>query len=218
MSWGLVAVAGATVVTGVMGNVSANRARGDANAAAAAQLEFEQQRYDDWNAVYGPIQENLATYYANVTPEYYASVGLETFETQYQTALKRLDEDFAQRGIDPQSGIALSLRDQAELDAAETRAGIRRDAPRMAAQDQQNFLQIGMGSDPSNSMSQTLADQNRYAQQMSQNADIAAGRGWSNAISTVGRGIDAYNNRPNQYSNSGAMTGGPTIDPNIAYT
>lgn len=213
MSWGLVAVAGATVVAGVMSSQSASRASKKQEQAAKDQLGFEQRRYNDWQAVYGPLQENLSQYYQNVTPEYYAAVGLENFEQQYQTSLKRLDETFAQRGIDPSSGIATSLEAQAELGAAEQRAEIRRDAPRMAAEDQSRFVQIGLGQNPASSMSQALAYQSQIATQQSQAAQAAAGQAWGQAIPAVGRAVDAYNRQPVTTGGT-QMAGAPYIDPN----
>jgi type II secretory pathway pseudopilin PulG len=213
MSWGLVAVAGATVVSGAMSSRSASKQADAASDASAAQLAFEQERYDDWKAVYGPIQDNLSNYYSNVTPEYYAAVGLETFEQQYQTSLQRMDENFAQRGIDPSSGIAASLETQAELGAAETRAAIRRDAPRQAAEDKSRFLQIGLGQNPASSVSGALSQQAQVAQQNSLAAQQAAGQAWSAAIPSVGRAIDAYNTRP-VTSGGTQMAGQPYIDYN----
>lgn len=193
MSWGLVAVAGATVVSGAMSSKAAGDAADASSDAAAAQLAFEQQRYDDWQAVYGPIQDNLSNYYQNVTPEYYAAVGLETFEQQYQTSLKRMDETFAQRGIDPSSGLAASMEAQAELAAAETRAGIRRDSERQAAEDQSRFLQIGLGQNPASSVSGALSQQTQMAQQQSIAAQQAAGQAWAAAIPAVGQAVTAWN-------------------------
>lgn len=213
MSWGLVTVAGATVVSGAMGSRSASKAADASSDASAAQLAFEQERYDDWQAVYGPIQDNLSNYYQNVTPDYYASVGLETFEQQYQTSLQRMDETFAQRGIDPSSGLAASMESQAELSAAETRAGIRRDAVTQAAEDKSQFLQTGLGQNPASSVSGALSQQAQVAQQNSLAAQQAAGQAWSAAIPSVGRAIDAYNTQP-VTSDGTQMAGQPYIDYN----
>ena len=189
----MTAVAGATLVSGYMGSKSADKASDKASEASEAQLAFEQRRYDDWNAVYGPLQDNLSQYYQNVTPDYYASVGLETFQEQYQTGLQRLEENLVQRGIDPTSGIAASLEAQAELGAAETKASIRREAPRKAMEDQSRFLQIGLGQNPASSVGSALSQQTQLANQQSAYANQAAGDAWAAAIPAVGRAIDAYN-------------------------
>jgi len=207
MSWGLVAVAGATTLSAGMSYIGSRSASKDASKASAAQLAFEQEKYDDWNETYGPIQGNLANYYENVTPDYYASVGLEEFETQYQTSLTRLAESFTQRGIDPSSGIGASLESQAELSAAETRAGIRRDAPIKAAEDKSRFLQIGLGQNPGSSMSATMAQQSTNAANTANAANAATSQAISQTIPAIGKAINAYTNRtPPPPTNYGAIT------------
>lgn len=207
MSWGLVAVAGATTVSAGLSYMGAKGASEDASDASAAQTAFEQEKYDDWKETYGPIQDNLANYYENVTPDYYASVGLEEFEKQYETSMTRINENLTQRGIDPSSGLAVSLESQAELDAAETRAEIRRDAPIKAAEDKSRFLQIGLGQNPGSSMSATLAQQSQQASDTAAAAATAAGGALQTAIPTVGTAINAYVNRPaNPPKNYGPIT------------
>lgn len=195
MTWGVVAVTGATVVGGVMAKNSADKASKRANAASAAELAFAQQQYDDWNNIYGPIQENLASYYNKVSPEYYSSIGLEAFQQEQQVSMQRIRESLAQRGIDPDSGIAVSLENQAELSGAETRAKIRRDAPRQAMEDKSRFLQIGMGQNPASNLQQTLSNRANYAQQYATQSELAAGQAIQSSIQAVGKGIDAYFNQ-----------------------
>lgn len=213
MSWGMVAVAGATLVSGVMSSNSAKKAGKGATGASADQLGFERQKYDDWKATYGGLQENLSSYYNSVTPEYYAAVGLEQFQKERETATKRMDDYMAQRGL-VGSGIEASLKSQTELDAAETRATIRRDAPRLAAEEQRSFLQIGLGQNPSSGVSAALAQQTAYSQQRAQAAGQAAGQAWAAAGPAVGRAIDAYTNRPTTTGQQ--MTGQPYMNPNEA--
>ena len=51
---------------------SARRAAEGAGDAArdadAARLAFEQERYDEWKATYGPIEDQLAAYYETLSP------------------------------------------------------------------------------------------------------------------------------------------------------
>ena len=204
MVWAATAVAGATLVSGYMGSRSADKASDAASDASDAQLSFEYEKYDDWNETYGPLQDNLAEYYNNVTPEYYAAVGVEKFNEEFQTSLQRIDESFAQRGIDPSSGISSSIKSQAELDAAETRAGIRREAPRQAVEDQGRFLQIGLGQNPGSSISSTLSQQSREQAITAQNAQTAAGNAWSAAIPAAGNAAQAWVDRPAPPANTWA--------------
>lgn len=193
MVWAATAVAGAAVVGGAYSSYKAAGAADDASRRAAAAegnaLAFEYEKYDDWNATYGGLQDNLAEYYNNVTPEYYAAVGVEKFNEEFQTGMKRIDESFAQRGIDPSSGIAASVESQAELDAAESRAGIRRDAPRQAREDKRSFLQIGLGQNPSSSLSNTLANTATNQANRASSAQTAAGEAVASSIPAVGNAI-----------------------------
>lgn len=196
MTWVAVAIGGSAVVGAIATTSASNKANSTARKAAANELEFQQQQYNDWQAIYGPLQENLANYYSNVSPEYYATTGLENFQQQYQTSLQRINESFAQRGITPSSGISTSVMAQAELNAAEQRASIRKDAPRLAAEDQSRFLQIGLGQNPTQSLANTMAGQTQYAQQQANLYGQAAGQAVGNAITTVGTGLADYFNKP----------------------
>lgn len=200
MVWAATAVAGAAVIGGAYSSYKAAGAADDASRRAAAAegnaLAFEYEKYDDWNATYGGLQDNLADYYNNVTPEYYAAVGIEKFNEEFQTGMKRIDESFAQRGIDPSSGIAGSVKSQAELDAAETRAGIRRDAPRQAREDQRSFLQVGLGQNPGSSLSSSLADSATNKANSANSAATAAGNAWGAAIPAAGNAVQAWVDKP----------------------
>lgn len=188
--------AGIAAVGAVSANVGANKARNSAEAQSRDALAFEQNKLDDWNEVYGPVQDNLSDYYSNLTPEYYETLGLESFAQEQQTAITRLDESLAQRGLDPASGISASLRAQSELEGAEGRASIRRDAPRAVAEDKSRFLQIGLGQNPGSSLSNEMSNQARSAQQRATASEQAAGQAVGSAISSVGTALVDYNSTP----------------------
>lgn len=190
------AMVGSAIIGGVVASNNADKADKTAKKLSSDQMAFEQQKVDDWNEVYGPIQDNLGDYYNNLTPEYYETIGLENFAQEQQTAMTRLSESLAQRGIDPSSGIQASLTAQSELEGAEGRAGIRRDAPRQAAEDKSRFLQIGLGKSPGSSMSQTLAQQSQSAQQRATQSEQAAGQAIGSAISTAGTALVDYVSTP----------------------
>tara|TARA_R110002153_G_scaffold195163_5_gene348569 strand:- start:2893 stop:3540 length:648 start_codon:yes stop_codon:yes gene_type:complete len=190
------AVIGSAVIGGVVASNSASKANSTAKELSADQMAFEQRKLDEWNDVYGPIQDNLGDYYNNLTANYYETVGLENFAQEQQTAMTRLNESLAQRGIDPASGIQASLTAQSELEGAEGRASIRRDAPRAVAEDKSRFLQIGLGQNPGNSMSSTLAQNSNAAQQRATASEQAAGQAIGSAVSTVGTALVDYLGSP----------------------
>jgi len=195
MVWG--AVIGA--VGGLLGASASASAASDASdqaaAASAAQLEFDRDRYEDWQATYGGIQDNLSNYYNSLTPDFYEAQGLEAFQQEHQNQLTQVRETLAQRGLS-NSGIAAATELSFAHQGATTRAGIRAMAPAAAAEDQLRFLQVGLGQNPGQSMSQTLAQQSAQANQQANQANIVAGQAIGQAINTATTGLsDYFNNR-----------------------
>jgi len=191
MSWGYVAVAAATVVSAYMSKEEAKDARQEAGSAEERALAFEQEKYDDWQEVYGPLQENLSEYYINLSPDQYEVMGLEAIEEEKAASLRALNERLAQRGISD-SGLAAAAELNIEMTALENRAEIRRAAPGAVAEQQLGFLQVGLGQDPSASMSQTLGQQALERSRRATAAEIAAGEASSAAISAVGTALSEY--------------------------
>lgn len=197
MSWGMVAVAGATVVGGVMQKNSADKATKQASQASAEQLAFEREQYDDWQEIYGPLQENLADYYTNLTPEFYEAVGLQNYQQELQNAQSTIRERIAQSGLTNRSGVEQSLLAQSEIEAAESRASIRSEAERQTAEDKTRFLQIGLGQNPSSSVSQTLAQRSANLQSIANQQQQASGQATAAAVESVGTALSAYFNNTN---------------------
>lgn len=192
------AIAGSAVIGAVASNKASSRATKAASQAADAEMAFNQQKYDDWKEVYGPIQENLADYYSNVSPELYEAQGLEAFNKEFETAQARLEQSLAQRGIQD-SGLSAQLESEGEIGAAQERARIRLEAPSAAAAEQSRFLQIGLGQDPSGQIANTLARRTSSTQSQASMAQQAAGQATGNAIAEIGNAATAlidYNSAP----------------------
>lgn len=184
MSFGAV-IAGTAAVAGAV--ISSNSAKKSAKTAANAQnrsTDFAQQQYDDWQAIYGPVQDNLSNYYSNLTPDYYEALGLETFELEKNNALDQLNQNLAQRGL-TDSGVALQLKSDLNLAAASERAKIRRQAPAQVAQEQSGFLSVGMRADPAPSLATTLNQNATTASAQAQNAAAASGSAWQSATTQI---------------------------------
>lgn len=197
MSWGMVAVAGATVVGASMQSKSASKSSKAASQASAEQLAFEREQYADWQEIYGPLQENLADYYTNLTPEFYEAVGLQNYQQELQDTQSAISERIAQSGLSSRSGVEQSLLAQAEIQGAEDRAQIRSDAERQTQEDKTRFLQIGLGQNPSSSLSQTLAQRSSNLQSIANQQQQAAGQATGAAVESVGNALYAYFNNSN---------------------
>lgn len=187
-------VAGAAVaaVGSVAGAVMSSRASSKASKRAAeaqdAQLSFDMERYDDWQNIFGGVQENLANYYNSISPDYYVAAGLEVFEKEREAQMGKLNETLAQRGLS-NSGLAATVATEDAISSAEARASIRREAPRQAREDQSRFLQIGIGQNPGSSVSSTLGSIATNAQTQANQASQAASKAMSSAISNTGKAV-----------------------------
>lgn len=195
MTWGAVSVAGATLVTGYMANDSAKDAQKSADKQSKRSLNFEREKYQDWQDTYGGLESNLAAYYNQLTPEFYEAQGLEAFQKEQQVATEQIKTSLAQRGIED-SGIALALEHQTAQAGAEARATIRAEAPSKATEEQRNFLQVGLGLDPGASYSQALSNKATAAQISANTASQQAGQATGQAITAVGKATADYLSRP----------------------
>ena len=195
MTWGYVAVGVGTAAAGYMAADASKGAGKKAKKAADSAQAFEQGKLDDWNATYGGLQDNLASYYNQLTPEFYETQGLEAFQKEQQVATEQIQTSLAQRGIED-SGISLALEHQTAQSGAEQRATIRAQAPALAAEEQRAFLQVGLGQNPGDSYSRSLANRSAEASRSANIAEQQAGQAVGTAISTVGKATAAYLNKP----------------------
>ena len=162
-----------------MANADADReARVDASNAAIdatrQQLDFQKKQIDDWKNIFGDVESNLSEYYSSLTPDFYATQGLQAFEEERTAADTNFRERLAQKGI-VDGGLIAEIESERNLDSAETRAGIRSSADEKVANQKAQFLQIGMGSDPTAGMSTALANQaNQAGNRSAQAASISA--------------------------------------------
>ncbi|AWD90289.1 hypothetical protein [Dickeya phage Amaethon] len=198
MSWGAVIAGGVALAGGVassaMSSSASKKAAASANAASEASTEFAKQQYEDWKAVYGPVQTNLSSYYSNLTPDYFATVGLENFEKERTAALENLDVQLAQRGV-TDSGVAIQLKSQERLNAAQQRASIRRDAQNQVANAQLNFLASGSNA-AVNNLQSTLNNNTNSARAIATQAAQANSKTMQSATTALGSllqtGLSAY--------------------------
>lgn len=145
-------VGGITDAIGLTDNKGQEKAAKNAAEASAQSLalskeaiEFQKEQYADWKAIYGDIQENLGDYYKNLTPDRIVSLGLENQQREYQLARIEIDKEFARRGIDPSSGLALNTGANLNFQNAEARAKIRSSGETAVAEEKLRFLGVGLG-------------------------------------------------------------------------
>ena len=199
--------AGASIYSGKKAAKSADKASASASRSADAQtalgyeqLDFNKQQYDDWNAIFGDTQKTLASYYNTLSPEFFASTGLQNIEQEYTRSRTQLDANLAKRGIS-NSGVAAD--DFSTLEAARMmgRADVRNKAETQVRAEQANFLAVGKGQQSqlqaniSNSYG-NLA--NSYGNQASTQYGLAkdftkqADQAYAGVGNSIGSGINAY--------------------------
>src|SRR5690606_36525308 len=142
MSFKIAATIGSAIIGKKAADKSASAARdsaGIADDAAMAQLDFAKEQYEDWKAVFGDIQDNLSTYYRNLTHDSYAAEGLQTFTRENREVIKSLRGNLEQRCL-ATSGAAAQLESDWSMFSAEQRALIRAEAPKKAAAEKLRFL------------------------------------------------------------------------------
>jgi len=179
--------AGSSYMASKNASKQAKAARKSADASSALQYEasmeqlaFNQQQYEDWQSIFGPVQQNLASYYKNLSPDTVASLGLQNLEQEYTRSTQLLDQALARRGI-TNSGATEAGLTQLEQTRMLGRAQVRNDASNIVAQQQANFLNIGMGQQ--SQLQQGI--NNSYTQQMN-----VHGQAYANQIGLAGQQND----------------------------
>lgn len=220
-------IAGATVGVGVGGMIMADKASGDAATAQSdatattARLEEEKldfayeqydeqlARYDEWQAIYGPIEENLGEFYNQLTPETYTAAGLEYNQEAFQKTKTQTFETLAQRGLDS-SGITAAIDSKLGVEKAKMDATTRRDAPFRVAQEKTGFLSQGKGGPtyaPQGTVGNVMAS-NQMPNALQNEANIASANAsslWGSAGNMLSTGVNYFAKNRAPTANTGTV-------------
>lgn len=168
--------------------------------ASSEQLAFSKQQYDDWQSIYGPIQDNLSSYYKNLSSDTVASLGIQNIEKEYARSSQLLDQALAKRGI-TNSGATTQGITQLESARMLGRAEVQANAPMVAAQQKQGFLSVGLGAQQQataginsayGNQINLLGQQASNATSQATNYSNQAAAGYAGIGSSVGQGINTY--------------------------
>jgi len=156
--------------------------------------DFARQQYQDWLNTFGPVQDNLSAFYSNLTPDYYASRGIEAFNQERDTELNDLNSLISQTNVG--ADAAKELRKNENILAAQSKSQIRRYAGEAVANQQQQFLSIGMGSGAASNYQNALSNNSAFNQQQSAAASAANGQAAGSLIQVAGSlaqtGLNSY--------------------------
>lgn len=122
------------------------------------QLEFMQTQYDEWNAVYGDLQQNLGDYYNSLSIgdefkkiDTNLSFTLQQLSKEYTAAAKDTQRAMSQMGLSSsgavaQNAVGLNQGLAQSRAMARAQASIEKlDAGDTVAQKQLGFLGVGLG-------------------------------------------------------------------------
>jgi len=240
--------AAATVVSAGIGAYTSSKASKSASASAdkatAAQLEGNQQAYDaamaeldfakekqaDWDKVFGPVQDNLSTYFSTLSPDKYEAAGVQKINEEFAKSEQNITRALAQRGI-TNSGTTAAALTSLQQTAATDRAVVRATAEDKTSAEKKAFLQLGLGQAAginqlttagnaalgaagTNLATQSGAQASAYntlSQQAGQGVGTAIGTGISSLGKIAGAYYTANTNPPyntNDPTNSALNTGG----------
>jgi len=192
--------AAATVGAAVVSSNASKKAAGAQSAAAAEsaqvqreQLAFQQDQYNDWKEIYGPLQESQAEYYKNLTGKELVGKELEQIQRAGQATNTQIKQSLSQRGMG-ESGLLADLANQNTYNTEMQKALTRASAPDKAALERNKFLALGLNqgqgimnqmSNSANGISQSVMNGgNAQAAGIKGSADA-----WGTAIGYGGRVI-----------------------------
>lgn len=184
-------VAGTSVLGSGMAINSAKKTAKQAGQAEAAALAFSKEQYDDWKAIFGPLQENLASYYNSLTPTRIEAQGKQAIELERDQWLSRIEEDFAARGL-ADSALAGSAVTNVERQVATAKAEVAATAPEKVAQQKLSFLSLGYGQNPAGMLQNTLNTQAAGARSRANASAQAAAEAVGSSVGTIGTGLADY--------------------------
>jgi hypothetical protein len=108
------------------------------------QMEHNIYQQQKTEAIFGPVMENLSNYYATLDPDKFKAQYDTDIELAFNRAQKSLAATLAYRGIEG-SGIEVKARSDLEYGRARLLAETGTKAEEHVAEQQQQFMQLGLG-------------------------------------------------------------------------
>ena len=108
------------------------------------ELDFQKEQYADWKAIYGPLQEDLGTYFKNLNGGTLSAPHIQAIQAESQKAQEQINQQLAQRGLSG-GGLEAKLLNQNIFSAGMQKAAARASGETLATQQKQGFIGIGLG-------------------------------------------------------------------------
>jgi hypothetical protein len=143
-------ISGVTDAIGLTDHKGQRRAQKNSEASSASateqarqNLDFQKERYTEWEDIYGDLQSNISKYYKNLGPERVMSLGLQQQQIAHQDTQEKIRRSLTQRGLGG-SKFEAYTQTMADMDNSNRRATIRSKAEEQTVNQQMNFLNIGL--------------------------------------------------------------------------
>ena len=127
----------------MIGAVDAGNKAGDsydkAMASSQAQFDFNQQQLDDWENMFGGLEQNVTDFYTELDPTKYATESKTALFNSMDKSMKQYNEDLSARGMQS-AGMKAQADKEMAFAKAEGAAGIDMGAEEHVAGMQSNYL------------------------------------------------------------------------------
>jgi type II secretory pathway component PulJ len=104
-----------------------------------AYTAYKLQREKKWDAMFGPLEENLVAHYKNLSATQHIAKNNEALEVGYKMTQDRLKTELANRGLNLEGGIGLGATTQMLSDLAKQKATVYAQADDWVTQQQSQF-------------------------------------------------------------------------------
>ena len=111
----------------------------------AEALDFERQRYAEWQETYGSLEDNLGDYYNGLDPDDYRLRGFQAEKQRFQSVQEQIKKQFG-NGESGSAAEQLALA-QSTIASGQQLAAIDFNAERETAREQLSFLQLGLNKE-----------------------------------------------------------------------
>ena len=211
MAWASAIIGGVGIVGSLVGSKrasdSADRTANMQNRISQQNIDFQREQYDRWKGIYGNLQEDLGTYFTNMTGDKQLGMELNTIEEQRQRALQQEHTNMASRNLDG-SGADIQAQQDIEFGANRASNEARNTIDDRVRAKQMNFLNGGLGKDmqiangignANNAMVNSLGQQGAIRQNNinRSNNDIQGIIGYGSSILTAGLNRSNTAGQPN---------------------
>lgn len=211
-NWVDYALGAANIYSGWRNSQQAKEASDDARDIAQQNLDMQKAAMERHIAIYGSVEENLAKYYQNLSPQKRAAQGIENYNKKYKLAMDKFKANLVSRGL-MDSGMELETNLMFDLNRAAAENSIVNQAEQSVKQEQMNFLNMGnqlktgIQSNQTNAMN-TMA--NIYSNQANQHRQ-ASGRAMQNISNIAANMEDRDWKFPSWFNNSKAESSSDLI-------